>query len=345
MHRNTSIIGKASDEKRAVMTRRSIVGTLFRFGVVVAFGSIGTSNIRSVRGFQSRPFSSVIINPYQYTPQVNRLVDKYPPTVTIAATKLYMGKLRNRQAELQKKMALAKKQNAMKEGEGSTNESEASRLTDDQVKEMNDRKRIDELLKSSQGLSVQQDSLDYLSQTQEEETIDAYRRGVDRLFEGDPAPTQVFEELVSIKSENAIGETGATRLLPWLRKNGGGGGKGYLIVVCDPRVKSPDFRDTVKAFRMEKEILSHAIFINADTPAENRRWLKKDKLMDSGIRLFSDEKREWMRTYTALGEQRWSMTLFILAEERVQKLVRELASVNAPLVVERAIKAMEKRRL
>jgi hypothetical protein len=152
----------------------------------------------------------------------------------------------------------------------------------------------------------------------------------------------VFEELVSIKSENAIGETGAKRLIPWLHKTGD-----YVVVVCDPRVKSLEFRDTVKALRSDlpKEIWNKAIFINADTPAENRRWLKKNNMMDSGIRLYSDEKREWMQGYTALGENRWSMTLFVLAEERIQKLVRELASVDATNVVDKAINAMEKRRL
>ncbi len=167
-------------------------------------------------------------------------------------------------------------------------------------------------------------------------------RGVDRLFEGDTAPTGVFEELVSIKSENAIGETGAKRLIPWFHKTGE-----YVVVVCDPRVKSQEFRDTVKSFRFDlpKEIWNKTIFVNADTPAENRRWLKKNNLMDSGIRLYSDEKREWMQGYTALGENRWSITLFVLAEERIQKLVRELSPADATVVVEKAVKAMEKRRL
>jgi hypothetical protein len=87
------------------------------------------------------------------------------------------------------------------------------------------------------------------------------------------------------------------------------------------------------------------VFVNADTPAENRRWLKKNNMMESGIRLFSDEKREWMQAYTALGENRWSMTLFVLAEERIQKLVRDLSSVDATIVTEKAIKVMEKRRI
>ncbi|KAL3923206.1 MAG: hypothetical protein SGARI_006269, partial [Bacillariaceae sp.] len=226
-------------------------------------------------------------------------------------------------------MALAKKQNAGNQDDVTEDNKTKKKLTDQEMKEMNDRKRFDEMLRgsaiSSGGKS--DDSLDYLNEQQENEQIDAYRSGIDRLFEGDTAPASVFEELVSIKSENAIGETGAKRLLPWLRNRN----DDYLAIVCDPRVKSPEFRETVKAFRSEvrKDVLSKVIFVNADTPAENRRWLKKNNMMESGIRLFSDEKREWMQAYTALGEDRWSMTLFVLAEERIQILVRELASVDA----------------
>lgn len=164
------------------------------------------------------------------------------------------------------------------------------------------------------------------------------------MFEGDPAPTAAFEELISIKSENAIGEAGAKRLIPWLRNNDD---DDYLVVISDPRVKSPEFQDTMKSLRsaLPKDVSGRVIFVNADTPAENRRLLKRTNLTDSGIKLFSDEKREWMQAYSALGENRWSMTMFVLSGGRIQKLVRELSSVDASTVVEKAIKAMEKRRL
>jgi hypothetical protein len=168
-------------------------------------------------------------------------------------------------------------------------------------------------------------------------------RGADRLFEGDGAPEEAFEELVSIKSENAIGKTGAKRLLPWLRNTDT---SDFLIVLCDPRVKSPEFRDTANLLYNElpEDLLGKVIFINADTPAENRRWLKKTGMMES-ISVYSDEKMEWMRSYTALGETRWSTTLFVLSEQRIQKLVRELASVSATNVVQNAVKAAKQRRL
>ena len=168
----------------------------------------------------------------------------------------------------------------------------------------------------------------------------AIERGLDRLFEGDPAPTQPFEELVNIKSENAIGDTGMRRLVPWLRNTK----SDYLIVLCDPRVQSPELRETAQSLSkgLRKETLSKLIIINADTPAENRRWLKKSNLE---MTVYSDEKREWMRSYTALGENRWSTTMFVIADERLQKVVREMESVSAIKVVHNAVKAMQERRL
>ena len=172
-------------------------------------------------------------------------------------------------------------------------------------------------------------------------------RGVDRFLEGDAAPDQIFEELVSIKSENAIGETGRKRLLPWLR-----GKNDVVVVICDPRPKSSEFRDAVKHLRksLPKDLFRKTVFVNADTPAENRRWLKKANMMTEveeggGVTLYSDEKMEWMRTYTALGETRWSMTMYVLADERIQKLVRELSSINVSEVVRKAVNAAQQRRL
>ena len=94
----------------------------------------------------------------------------------------------------------------------------------------------------------------------------------DRLFEGDPAPTDCFQELVSIKSENAIGEAGAARMVPWLRKNPDRRAD-YLVIITDPRKNSPELRQTIKRLEvdMADSILDRMIVVNADTPAENRR--------------------------------------------------------------------------
>lgn len=106
--------------------------------------------------------------------------------------------------------------------------------------------------------------------------------GRDLLFEGDPAPTECFEELVSIKTENAIGVSGQQRLVPWLRKNVARQ-QDYIVVLTDPRMQSLELRETVKVLMNElpNDIKSRLIVINADSPAENRRWLKKVGLFNS----------------------------------------------------------------
>merc|ERR1712232_280477 len=119
-------------------------------------------------------------------------------------------------------------------------------------------------------------------------------------------------------------------LIPWLRNSNL---SDYIIIICDPRVKSPELRDTARSLFKElpKDLLSRTVIINADTPAENRRWMKKSNVQD--VNILSDEKREWMRGYTALGENRWSMTMFVLADERVQKIAREMETIGATKVV------------
>jgi hypothetical protein len=165
-------------------------------------------------------------------------------------------------------------------------------------------------------------------------------KGIDLLFEGDPAPTTSFEDIIT-SNDNALGENGTKRLLPWLRSS-----SDYLIVVCDPRVQSPPLRDTMKSLANElpKTLLSRTIVINADTAAENRRFAKKAGVADS-LQIFSDEKRRWMQSYTALGEDRWTMTMFVLADERLQKIARDVDALSATKTIQNAVKAMENRRL
>jgi hypothetical protein len=192
------------------------------------------------------------------------------------------------------------------------------------------------------------------------------------LFEGDPAPTECFEELVSIKTENAIGLSGKQRLVPWLRKNVARQ-QDYVILLTDPRMQSLELRESVKILMNELPFdnKSRLIVINADSPAENRRWLKKVGLYNTNtddstqksspslsaltqplsnqpsslppaiqsLELYSDEKMEFMRTYTALGDQRWTMTMYVVATERIQKLVRNVDQYSVSRTIQNAVKA------
>jgi hypothetical protein len=197
-----------------------------------------------------------------------------------------LNRARNKQADLLKKMELARQQ---KEGDSATATTAAaaadhdapkslSSLSNADIKKQNDQKRFEQLLREESSNVLSAYSKDgYLNKEQEEEEITAARAGIERLFEGDPAPVQPFEELVSIKSENAIGKGGASRLVPWLRKNEARRGE-YLIVLTDPRMKSPELRETVKnaSANLPDNIKKRLIVINADSPAENRRYVVKN---------------------------------------------------------------------
>lgn len=131
-------------------------------------------------------------------------------------------------------------------------------------------------------------------------------RGVTRLYEGDPAPTTPFAELLDVETGEAIGKGGMMRLVPWEGSRSTSTAD-YLVVITDPRPKSVELRTGMKRLvgAMKADILKKCVIVNADTPSENRRFVKKN-FEDSNkteLRIFSDENLEWMREYTALGEK------------------------------------------
>lgn len=89
------------------------------------------------------------------------------------------------------------------------------------------------------------------------------------------------------------------------------------------------------------DIKGNVIFVNADSPAENRRWVKKSSLPET-CKIFSDEKMSWMRDYTALGNDRWSMTVFVLADGKIQKLARDVDQYGASSTITKAVRAFKK---
>lgn len=257
---------------------------------------------------------------------------------------------RNKQADLMKKMQEAKRQREMSEG-GETaaaivEEEEKSkankRLSDEEMKKQNDLKRFQELL-DSESATVNYDigGSNYKTKQQEEEEIDSFNRGVDRMFEGDPAPTDVFEDLVNFTTGNALGKNGASRVVPWLNKSSAKQ-KDVLVVLTDPREKSSELRSSLKSISklLPADIRSKMIIINADTPAENRRFLKKNEI--ENLNIYCDEKREWMREYTVLGDKRWAMNLLVLQEGRVERLVREVDVELVTQVIKTSVTSLTK---
>lgn len=249
-----------------------------------------------------------------------------------------------RQMELAKKMAMAKEQARKKDdGEDTTevakDDGKKNRLSDEAIKLRNDMQRFDDLLKSESATVAAEfnTASGYLTNSQQEEAATAGFKGIDRIYEGDPAPEEPFEGLVNIESENVLGKKGASHVVPWLRNNSARH-KDYLVIICDPREKSSELRQALSlmAKGLSKELLDKTIVINADNPPETRRWLKKNDA--SSLTVFSDKKREWMREYTALGDKRWAMNMFVLGDGRVQKVVRELDGDLVCSVVKNAVK-------
>jgi hypothetical protein len=250
----------------------------------------------------------------------------------------------NKQAALMKKMADAKKQREIEDDgidAAPAVVETKGRLSDEELKKQNDLRRFQELLDSeatTANYNIGGDN--YKTQQQEEEDIDAGQRGIDRLFEGDPAPVERFEDLINHTTGNALGKNGASRVVPWLNKSSSKQ-KDFLIVLSDPREKSSELRSALKNMSkmLTADVLSRLIVINADSPGENRRFLRKNDI--DNINVYSDEKREWMREYTVLGETRWAMCAMVLHDGRVEKIVRELDVELATQVIKSSIKSLK----
>ena len=195
-------------------------------------------------------------------------------------------------------------------------------------------------------------------------------RGVVRLYEGDPAPTNPFAELLSIENGEPIGKGGMKRLVPWEGSRSTTSAD-YLVVITDPRPKSIELRTAMRRLTdaLNSEVLKKCLVINTDSPGENRRFLKKNFGDDVDLRILVDENMEWMREYTALGEkvrilyfpfvlficflilhllnlysfsiikrQRFAMTMFVLRDGRVDKIARDVDAELLPMVVKNSIR-------
>ena len=263
-----------------------------------------------------------------------------------ALTRVRMGKSnsRNKQADLLRKMEMAKQQHHPADEVVPEGDKQILKLTDKQIEEQNDQLRFKELLKQSATKDLKGYSSDgYLNAQQEKEEMLAQRAGADRIVEGDPAPVECFAELVSIKTEAPIGLDAAERLVPWTGKTSHK--HDFLVCFADPRPKSPELRKTMKKLLTDlpPDELKRLIIINSDSPAENRRWLKRNGLWDK-LQVYSDEKMEWMQAYTALGEKRWSMSMFLIADELVQKLAREVDVDRASRTILNAVNQIHQQR-
>eukprot|EP00977_Amphora_coffeiformis_P017166 scaffold5479_cov199-Amphora_coffeaeformis.AAC.105 len=297
------------------------------------------------------PLAKAFVHHYHHDANARRGTFGSSSSSVSTTTSLGMGKSINKQAELRKKMELAKKkQQQPTDNVDESKQQQQQQLSDKEMKEQNYRKRFEELLQQSKASAVWNDYAstadDYKNQEQIEEEIEAQRKGVERLFEGDPAPEGTcWEGLVIPQTDAPLGKVGMERLVPWLGKTAND--DDYLLVICDPRPDSPDLQTTAQQLwsDLKPDLRQRLVIINADSPAQNRKWFKKNGWSTTGPTVYSDTQREWMTAHTALGDKRWSMTLFVLASGRVQKLVRDLDVYTASKVVPKAVAAFKDAKL
>ena len=255
----------------------------------------------------------------------------------------------NKQKDLAAKMAEAKRQRESAEDGGDTAETTQQTTIDAapeelsaaEIKLRNDRQRFADMLDNSIGSGGDLDKGYYQTEAQEMENADAVHRGVDRLYEGDPAPSSPFEELLDSQTGEPVGKGGMKRLVPW-EGSRSVTSEEYLVVVTDPRPKSTELRTAIKllAGSLSSEVLKKCMVINTDTPAENRRFAKRSFGDEVDFRILTDENMGWLREYTALGEKRFSITMFVLRNGRVEKLAREVEAEVLPMVVKNAIRSL-----
>lgn len=270
----------------------------------------------------------------------------------------------NKQKDLAAKMAEAKRQRELNQGDKDDSSPKMSAaesvirsssrasnggnrleelLSAEDIKLRNDRQRFADLLENSltHGGGGDFDRGYYLTVEQENENADAVFRGITRLYEGDPAPTTPFAELLDVENGEAIGKGGMKRLVPWEGSRSTSSAD-YLVVITDPRPKSVELRTGMKRLSgaLKADVLKKCVIINADTPSENRRFVKKNFEDNTDIKMLSDENLEWMREYTALGEKRFSMTMFILRDGRVERIARDVEAEVLPMIVRNAIQSL-----
>jgi len=290
---------------------------------------------------------SFTIHPFFAKPTTSSTIITAPSSSSTVLHLKKGGKF-GKQKDLAAKMEAAKRQRQQLSTSATTTTTstddqlqEEALLSPEEIKLRNDRKRFESLLENSIiSNNNDNDNNDYLTEAQEEENADAAYRGISRLYEGDPAPSSPFAELRSISNGEPIGSSGVLRYVPW---EGGSSKEDYIVVLSDPRPKSIELRCAIRnlltSASVSKDILSRIIIINPDSPGENRKQLKKYQ-NSNNLTVLIDEDLEWMREYTALGEKRFSMTLFVLSGGVCRRIAREVDGDLICGVVGNAVKGL-----
>jgi hypothetical protein len=192
-----------------------------------------------------------------------------------------LGKAQNKQAELARKLELAKKQ----QREGVDDESNPV----DEMKEQMEHERFEfaQLLAKNIQAPIQREKTFTKSEIpsipsnrpkaksksvkqrkkhsiEEENPVELSEK--QPLKEGDVAKRRHFEPLVSVATKQPMGPMAAAQLVPWVPPYL----STYMIVLADPRKQSPELRSVLQilASNIAPNVLSQVVAISADLPEE-----------------------------------------------------------------------------
>ena len=281
------------------------------------------------------------------------VVDIYPAMArrrSMASTSiLHMGKgfnkARNKQADLAKKMAIAKEQNMATDfnvPSTSTDNNKKKKEEDGDDSGGDERKRREDfetLLRTTKGALPSKDVTEpayiapmqagsktkkivpkekppkkkTLEQQQQEEKEKLLKQKVFHI----EVQRLHFESLIDVETSAPLGVIGAAKLVPWVPPYL----KNCLIVFVDPRSNSNDLRRTIKYHSSSSSSdEGEVVFVTADSVGETRSWLKRNEIdletssSTPKIRIFSDPGLSFMTSYDIIGDgidHRWSMTMLV----------------------------------
>lgn len=266
------------------------------------------------------------------------------------ATPINMGKgfnsAKNRQAELAKKMAEAKQQNKGDGASSTASPSKDNTLPDTNVdtKLAQSHAEFDELLAknlppkekkvvmteterpvvvvekrrppTSTGPKVKAKDLKKKRKKEAAKKNEADNEDDEKaqLREGDKARRRDFEALLEADSQRPLGPMKAAQLVPWVPPFL----TDYLVVVADPRRQSNEARAAIQY--LESSDVEHVIAVTADdSPSDLLAWKKRVGITegDGSIQIFTDPSLEWMRNYSCIDDDHWSLHILVIDSDGI----------------------------
>lgn len=268
-------------------------------------------------------------------------------------TPLFMGKgfnrAKNKQAELAKKMELARK--------GKENGEEVPKSEDVKDYQSKDRALFEQLLTTTKGAiptarDAESDAFSpikvgYEKKKKVKKPKPPPQPKVEKKAEKVPQRS-FFEDLIDIETGKTLGPIDAAKLVPWVPP--------YLtdclVIFTDPRTNSGDLRQTFKYMTSTLEdqdnnekFNQQVIFVCAESVQEMKSWLRRSNI-ESSLRIFSDPEMKFLSAYEVVGgddtDYRWSMSMLVFdTDGKKPKVIRDVDPSHASQMALKLMKEYE----